>query len=64
MSQYHKTSILLTAEEKQFLDENCISLTKFVRTKIHEILNYPQNENRLQPTKLNLTHFPDQGGNL
>jgi len=32
----HKTSLYLTTEEKRFLDANCISLTKFVRSTIQK----------------------------
>jgi len=34
---YHKTSLTLTTEDREFLDAKCISLTKLVRTNIQKL---------------------------
>jgi len=33
----HRTTLILTTEEKEFLDAKCISLTKFVRSNIKKL---------------------------
>jgi hypothetical protein len=49
MSELIKTSLYLEKEDKQFIDNNCISLTKFVRSSIHKLKDSIGSDSNPQP---------------
>lgn len=49
MSQTIKTSVCLTPDEKKFLEDNHISLTKFLHHKIFELRKSNGSDSNPQP---------------